>query len=143
MIDVKVERIDSGIPMPSYAYDGDAGMDLRSTEYVEVKPNERVLVGTGLRMAIPRGYYAAIVPRSGMAFKHGITVVNTPGTIDSKYRGEVKVAIHNVGDETYFINRRDRIAQIIFKKQEEANLMEVEDLDDTDRGEGGFGSSGY
>ena len=143
MIDVKVERIDLCMPMPCYAYDGDAGMDLRSTEDVEVKPNERVLVGTGLKMAIPRGYYGAIVPRSGMAFKHGITVVNTPGTIDSKYRGEVKVAIYNVDDEPYFINRGDRIAQIVFKKHEHANLLEVEDLDDTGRGEGGFGSSGY
>lgn len=134
----------SGLPLPAYETADSAGMDLRAAvdQPVELKPGKRMLVPTGLKMAIPQGYEAQIRPRSGMAYKHGITMLNTPGTIDSDYRGEVKLLAVNLGDETYTINYGDRIAQMVIAPVSRAAISEVENLEETVRGEGGFGSTG-
>ena len=131
-------------PMPQYSTVSSAGMDLRA--YVEtpivLKPMHRVLVPTGIYIALPDGYEAQVRPRSGLALKHGVTVLNTPGTIDADYRGEVGVIIMNLGQEDFVINDGERIAQMIVAKFEHADLLPVEFLDDTERGTGGFGHSG-
>ncbi len=134
----------SGLPLPGYETEDSAGMDLRAAvdQPVELRPGKRMLVPTGLKMAIPRGYEAQIRPRSGMAYKHGITMLNTPGTIDSDYRGEVKLLAVNLGEESYTIHRGDRIAQMVIAPVCRAKISEVENLEDTARGEGGFGSTG-
>ena len=134
----------AGLPLPSYETADSAGMDLRAAvdQPVELKPGKRMLVPTGLKMAIPRGYEAQIRPRSGMAYKHGITMLNTPGTIDSDYRGEVKVLAVNLGEESYTINHGDRIAQMVIAPVCRAEITEAESLEETARGEGGFGSTG-
>lgn len=142
VISVGLQQLDEGMPVPRYAHDGDAGMDLRVTSTVTLLPHETRLVGTGFAMSIPHGYYGAIVPRSGMATKHGVTVANTPGTVDENYRGEVKLALHNLGNVPVTVERGERVAQIIFKCYEQAEFALMDVLDDTDRGEGGFGSSG-
>lgn len=140
---VPVKRIDPAVALPSYAYEGDAGLDLRSNEDVVLAPLERRLVGTGLAVAIPEGYAGFVQPRSGMALKRGLSMANTPGLIDSHYRGELKVCAVNLDPETPIsIERGERIAQLVIQRVPAVTLVEVEDLDETDRGTGGFGSSG-
>ena len=130
--------------MPAYATAGAAGFDLRANieESITLKNGERKLVPTGLFMAIPVGYEGQVRPRSGLAFKQGLTVLNTPGTIDSDYRGEVGVILINLSGDEQVINSGDRIAQMVFAKHETAIIESVESLDSTERGEGGFGSTG-
>ncbi len=130
------------VQIPSYAHPGDAGMDLYSAESLVLKPGERKVVSTGIKMAIPEGYEAQIRPKSGLAAKHGISVVNTPGTIDAGYRGIVGVILINHGSEDFAVEKNMKIAQMIINKVEIADIEEVEELDNTSRGEGGFGSTG-
>lgn len=140
---VPIKRIDPTVELPSYAYEGDAGLDLRSNEDVVLAPLERRLVGTGLAVAIPEGYAGFVQPRSGMALRRGLSMANTPGLIDSHYRGELKVCAVNLDLETPIsIERGERIAQLVIQRVPAVSLVEVEDLDETDRGTGGFGSSG-
>ena len=130
--------------LPAYATKQSAGMDLRANieEAFELKPLERRLVPTGLYMALPEGYEAQVRPRSGLALKHGITVLNTPGTIDADYRGEVGVVLVNLSNEPFSIEPGERIAQMVIAKYEQVELEEVEILDETERGAGGYGHSG-
>ncbi|MBS1614454.1 MAG: dUTP diphosphatase [Bacteroidetes bacterium] len=134
----------SNNPLPNYETAGSAGMDLRAflTEDVVLKPLDRKLIPTGLYIELPEGYEAQLRPRSGMAFKYGISLPNTPATIDSDYRGEVKIALINLSNEDFIVKSGERIAQMVIAKHERANLIEVEVLTDTVRGEGGFGSTG-
>ena len=130
--------------IPQYAHPGDAGADLVAAEAVILGPGERALVGTGVRIALPDGYSAFVVPRSGLAAKHGITVVNAPGTVDAGYRGEIKVTLLNTDlHATYEVAVGDRIAQIIVLPVPRARFVPVDELPDSVRGEGGFGSTGY
>lgn len=130
--------------VPVYAHPGDAGADLVAAEAVRLEPGQRALVGTGVRIALPDGYVAFVVPRSGLATKHGITVVNSPGTVDAGYRGELKVTLLNTDAATAFdIAPGDRIAQLIVMPVPRANFIPVAELPDSARGEGGFGSTGY
>jgi len=130
--------------IPAYAHPGDAGADLVSAEAVMLPPGERALVGTGVRIALPDGYAAFVVPRSGLAAKHGITVVNSPGTVDAGYRGEIKVCLLNTDPrETYSVAPGDRIAQMIVMPVTRARFLPVDSLDESARGDGGFGSTGY
>ena len=131
-----------GLPLPSYATPGAAGMDVVSAEDLDLAPGQRHAVSTGFRVAIPEGYEIQVRPRSGLAFKHGISVPNTPGTIDSDYRGELKILLINHGSETFAIRRGDRIAQLVPAAVTLASFDEVGELDDTNRGAGGFGSTG-
>src|SRR6056297_159468 len=132
------------LPLPSYESQAAAGMDLRAAvnESVTLQPGERLLVPAGFQMAIPKGYEAQIRPRSGLAYKHGITMLNTPGTIDSDYRGEVKVLAINHGEEEFTISHGERIAQMVIAPVSQAKIHEVQSLDETERSEGGFGSTG-
>lgn len=142
---MKVEIINqSHHPLPQYATPQSAGMDLRANleEPITLKPMERVLVPTGLFMALPAGYEAQVRPRSGLAIKKGITVLNTPGTIDADYRGEVCVILINLSAEPFVINDGERIAQMVIARHEQPELIQVETLDETERGAGGFGHSG-
>lgn len=143
-IPVRLKRLDNGqgLPLPEYATAGAAGMDVVSAEDVTIAPGARHAVATGLSMAIPAGYEIQVRPRSGLALKHGITVPNTPGTIDSDYRGELKAILINHGTEPFAIRRGDRIAQLVLAPVTRAAWEEVEQLDDTARGTGGFGSTG-
>jgi dUTP pyrophosphatase len=130
--------------VPAYAHPGDAGADLTAAEAVRLAPGERALVGTGVRIALPEGYVAFVVPRSGLAARHGITVVNAPGTVDAGYRGEIKVALLNTdAREAFEISAGDRIAQLIVMPVPRAVFVPVDELPDSVRGEGGFGSTGY
>lgn len=130
--------------VPAYAHPGDAGADLVSAEALRLEPGERALVRTGVRIALPDGYVAFVVPRSGLATKHGITIVNSPGTVDAGYRGELKVTLLNTdAREPYEIGIGDRIAQLIVMPMSRANFIPVEQLPDSARGDGGFGSTGY
>ena len=131
-------------PLPAYETLGSAGMDLRAftEEEIVLKPLERKLIGTGLFIELPLGYEAQIRPRSGLAFKHGISLPNSPATIDSDYRGEIKVALINLGSEDFKIKNGDRIAQMIIAQHERAEWIKVDELNDTHRGSGGFGSTG-
>jgi dUTP pyrophosphatase len=131
-----------GLPLPAYATDGAAGMDVVAAEDLILPPGGRHAVATGFAMAIPPGYEVQVRPRSGLALKHGVTCLNTPGTIDSDYRGEVKVILANLGDAPFPIARGDRIAQLVPAPVQRADLDEVESLDETARGAGGFGSTG-
>ena len=131
-----------GLPLPAYATDGAAGMDVCAAEDVELAPGGRHAVATGFALAIPEGYEIQVRPRSGLAFKHGISVPNAPGTIDSDYRGELKVLLINHGSESFAIHRGDRIGQLVLAPVTRAAFAEVDDLDDTERGAGGFGSTG-
>ena len=143
LVRLPVKRLDPTIELPSYAYAGDAGLDLRSSEDVTLEPFERRLISTGLAIAIPEGYAGFVQPRSGMALKHGLSMANTPGLIDSHYRGELKVIAINLDPrEPISIKRGDRIAQLVIQQVPVVSLVEVEELDETDRGTGGFGSSG-
>ena len=129
---------------PGYAHPGDAGADLVAAEAVRLEPGQRALVGTGVRIALPDGYAAFVIPRSGLAARHGITIVNAPGTVDAGYRGEIKVALLNTdASEPYDIAVGDRIAQLIVLPVPQARFIPVDELPDSVRGEGGFGSTGY
>jgi dUTP pyrophosphatase len=143
-IAIAVKRLPhgDGLPLPAYATGGAAGMDVVAAEALTLAPGARHAVATGFAVAIPEGYEIQVRPRSGLALKHGITCLNTPGTIDSDYRGEVKVILANLGDTPFPIARGDRIAQLVPAVVQRAALTEVDDLDVTVRGAGGFGSTG-
>lgn len=130
------------LPLPSYATAGSAGLDLRAAAAFTLRPGQRALVPTGLAIALPEGFEAQVRPRSGLAVRHGITVLNAPGTIDADYRGEIQVPLINHGDADFIIARGDRIAQMVIACVEQVDLVEVTALDDTERGGNGFGSSG-
>jgi dUTP pyrophosphatase len=146
MIDLQIKILDhsGGNPLPAYQTEHAAGMDLYAAldETLLLRPGQRAMIPTGIAIAIPQGFEAQIRPRSGLAFKHGITLLNSPGTIDSDYRGEVKVIAINHGHVVVRIHHGDRIAQMVITPVTRANLMTVDDLDDTERGTGGFGSTG-
>ena len=148
MTTLRVERLPhaEGLPLPAYETSGSAGMDLRAAVAEEtpmiLAPGARALVPTGLKIALESGYEAQVRPRSGLALKHGITCLNSPGTIDSDYRGEVGVILINHGQEPFVIKRGERIAQLVIAKCEQAAMVEVAALDETARGSGGFGSTG-
>lgn len=131
-----------GLPLPSYETEGSAGMDVRAAAAMTIAPGKRALVPTGFAMAIPRGFEVQVRPRSGLALKKGISLPNTPGTIDSDYRGELGIILINLGEEDFVIERGDRIAQIVVAPVQRATMVEVDDLDETVRGAGGFGSTG-
>ena len=141
---IQVKRLDNGadVPLPAYATDGAAGMDICAAEEVTILPGKRHTVATGLAFAIPAGFEVQVRPRSGLALKHGVTCLNTPGTIDSDYRGEVKVILANLGEKSFAIAIGDRIAQIVVAPVTRGVMAEVAELDDTARGAGGFGSTG-
>ena len=143
-ISIQISRLPhgEGLPLPAYATPGAAGMDVVSAEDVIIPPGGRHAVATGFRVAIPDGYEIQVRPRSGLAFKHGISVPNTPGTIDSDYRGELKVLLINHGGEPFAVKRGERIAQLVPAAVTLAAWAEVNELDDTTRGAGGFGSTG-
>jgi len=143
-VKVEVKRLPhgEGLTLPAYATSGAAGMDVVSAEDMTIAPGARHAVATGLSVAIPHGYEIQVRPRSGLAFKHGITVPNTPGTIDSDYRGELKVLLINHGPDDFVIARGDRVAQLVLAPVTQAAWDEVEELDATERGAGGFGSTG-
>ena len=141
---VQILRLDNGkdLPLPAYATAGSAGLDLRAADAFTLKPGERALVPTGIAIALPQGFEAQVRPRSGLAVKHGVTVLNAPGTIDADYRGEIKVPMINHGSDDFVIARGDRIAQMVIAPVTIAALTEVDRLEETERGSGGFGSSG-
>jgi len=140
---VPVVRLDPDLPLPAYAHPGDAGADLVTTVDVTLRPGERALVPTGIAMAVPEGYVALVHPRSGLAARHGLSIVNTPGTIDAGYRGEVKVLLVNHDlSEPIELRRGDRVAQLVFQRVEQAAFAEVEVLPESARGGGGYGSTG-
>ena len=141
-MELKVKKLIDKAVMPNYQTKEAAGFDLHSTESCILNPGERKLIGTGLAFEIEYGYEIQIRPRSGLAYKHGITVLNTPGTIDSDYRGEIKVLLINHGNEPFKIREGERIAQAIITPVIQAKIKEVEELSDTERGSGGFGSTG-
>lgn len=141
--EVLIRRLADDVPLPTYAHPADAGADLVSTVDVTLAPGERALVPTGVAIALPEGFAAFIHPRSGLALRHGLSVVNTPGTIDAGYRGEIKVLLVNHDlHEAVHIARGDRIAQLVVQRVEHARFVEVDDLPASVRGEGGYGSSG-
>ncbi|MFC2295789.1 MAG: dUTP diphosphatase [Prevotella sp.] len=142
---VKIRIVNMGQqPLPAYATAQSAGMDLRANidSPITLRPMERRLIPTGLRIALPEGCEAQVRPRSGLALKHGITVLNTPGTIDADYRGEVKVLLVNFSNDDFVINTGERIAQMVIARYEKADLEQVAELDDTERGDGGYGHTG-
>lgn len=142
-ITLPIKRLDPTVELPSYAYEGDAGLDLRSAEDMTLQPFERALIPTGLAIAIPEGYAGFVQPRSGMALKRGLSMPNSPGLIDAHYRGELKVVAINLDPkEPIHIERGERIAQLVIQKVPTVDLVEVAELDETDRGVSGFGSSG-
>ncbi|MES2986290.1 MAG: dUTP diphosphatase [Pseudomonadota bacterium] len=143
-IRIAIQRLPhgEGLPLPAYATDGAAGMDVVAAEAWVLEPGQRHALATGFAMAIPQGFEVQVRPRSGLALKHGITCLNTPGTIDSDYRGEVKVILANLGDAPFTIARGDRVAQLVPAPVQRAGLEEVGSLDETKRGSGGFGSTG-
>jgi len=140
-IKVKIQKI-SDVPTPRYAHKGDSGVDLHAAEDYVLKPMERKLIGTGIKLEIPYGYEGQVRPKSGLALNHGISHANAVGTIDSSYRGEIKVPLINLSNESYKIEKGKKIAQLIFAKVEEIDFEEVEELNSTTRNEGGFGSTG-
>ena len=139
---VKVLRSDPEAQLPAYAHPGDAGMDVRSIEELTLAPGARALVHTGLVLMLPPDAEAQVRPRSGLALKHGVTVLNTPGTIDAGYRGEVGVILVNLGTEPFTVEKGMKIAQIVVSSVAQAEIVEVASVDETDRGAGGFGSTG-
>jgi len=144
MIEIKFTRLPhgDGLPLPQYASDAAAGLDITSAEELVLEPGKRHAFATGLAIEIPHGYEVQVRPRSGLAIKHGITCLNTPGTIDSDYRGEVKVILANLGDEAFEVRRGERIAQLVPAPLLRAHFAEVQGLAETERGSGGFGSTG-
>jgi len=142
-VQVLITRLDESIPMPSYAKPGDAGADLTASIDVTLQPGERALVPTGISIALPNGYVALVHPRSGLAIKHGVTMVNSPGTVDAGFRGELQIIlINHDSKEAISFKKGDRIAQLVIQQVERANFVEVDSLPGSDRGTGGFGSTG-
>lgn len=142
-LEILVQRLDPELPLPAYAHPGDAGADLLTTVDVTLAPGERALVPTGIAIALPEGYAAFVHPRSGLAARHGLSIVNTPGTIDAGYRGEIKVMLVNHDPrESIELRRGDRIAQLVVQRVEMAGFREVAELPDSVRGVGGYGSTG-
>jgi dUTP pyrophosphatase len=142
-LDISVVRLDPDLPLPAYAHPGDAGADLLTTVDVTLAPGERAMVPTGVALALPDGYVALVHPRSGLAARHGLSIVNTPGTIDAGYRGEIKVMLINHDPATAIeLRRGDRIAQLVVQRFERARFVEVDELPDSARGDGGYGSTG-
>lgn len=138
-----IKRLDPDVVLPSYAYEGDAGLDLRANVDIDIAPFERKLIPTGVAVAIPEGFAGFVQPRSGLALKSGLSMANTPGLIDAHYRGELKVIAVNLdASEAIHISKGERIAQLVIQRVPVVSLMEVDELDETDRGTGGFGSSG-
>ncbi len=140
MMEINIQRVDKGVEMPCYAHEGDAAFDLRSAEEVLLKPGEKHVVKTGIKMAIPKGYFGNIRDRSGMAAKQGVHCL--AGVVDAGYRGEVGVVMVNLGKEDVSIEKNMRIAQMLIQKAEAPKIIEVDELEETTRGEGGFGSTG-
>ena len=141
--ELPVRRLDPSLPLPAYAHPGDAGADLRAATEVVLPPGGRATVGTGIAIAVPDGYAAFVHPRSGLASRHGITLVNAPGTVDAGYRGEVKVVLLNTDPaEPFTVRRGDRIAQLVVQPVTRARFLDAAELPPTPRGEGGFGSTG-
>jgi dUTP pyrophosphatase len=142
-VQVLITRLDKSVPLPSYAKPGDAGADLTARIDVTLQPGERALVPTGISIALPNGYVALVHPRSGLAIKHGVTMVNSPGTVDAGFRGELQIILINHDPkEAISFKKGDRIAQLVIQQVERANFVEVESLPGSDRGSGGFGSTG-
>lgn len=141
-VEVLIQRLDPDLPLPSYAHPGDAGLDLHARIDVELGAGERALVPTGVAIALPPGYAAFLHPRSGLAARAGITIVNAPGTVDAGYRGEISVALLNTDRQAHVLARGDRIAQMVIQQVAVADLVEVTRLPGSDRGAGGFGSTG-
>lgn len=142
-LEVAVLRLDPDLPLPAYAHPGDAGADLLATVDVILAPGERALVPTGIALALPEGYVAFVQPRSGLAARHGLSIVNTPGTVDAGYRGEIKVLLINHDPhEPVELRRGDRVAQLVVQRVEHARFVEVDELPDSARGAGGYGSTG-
>jgi len=143
VLDIAILRLDPDLPLPAYAHPGDAGADLLTTVDVVLAPGERALVPTGIALALPVGYVALVHPRSGLAARHGLSIVNTPGTIDSGYRGEIKVLLINHDPrEAIELRRGDRVAQLVVQRYEQARFTEVAELPASSRGDGGYGSTG-
>lgn len=144
MIEIKLFRLPhgEGLPLPRYASEDAVGLDVSAAEELTLQPGERHAIATGFAIEIPRGYEVQVRPRSGLAMKHGITCLNTPGTIDSDYRGEVKVILINLGQEPFEIRRGERIAQLVPAPVLRADFVEAQELSETERGSGGFGSTG-
>jgi dUTP pyrophosphatase len=143
MVEILITRLDGDVPLPSYAHPGDAGADLTTTVDVTLGPGERAMVPTGIGIALPEGYVALVHPRSGLAARHGLSIVNAPGTVDAGYRGEIKVMLVNLDPrEPVALRRGDRIAQLVVQQVERARFVEVERLPGSVRGEGGYGSTG-
>lgn len=142
-ISVPIKILDKDLPRPAYAKKGDAGLDLRSTEDIVIEPGERAFIGTGIALAIPEGYAGFMLPRSGLAVKLGMTLVNTPGLIDSGYRGEIRIiALNTDKADPIVIKRGDRIAQLVIQEVPVVELIEVDELESSERADTGFGSSG-
>ncbi|GHH64728.1 deoxyuridine 5'-triphosphate nucleotidohydrolase [Streptosporangium violaceochromogenes] len=142
-VEVLIHRLDAGLPLPSYAHPGDAGADLHAAQDVELLPGERAVVGTGVAIALPDGYAAFVHPRSGLAARHGVTLVNAPGTVDAGYRGEIRVTLINTDTKDAIrLRRGDRVAQLVVQRVEKAVFYEVDRLPGSARGADGFGSTG-
>ena len=142
-VKLKVQRLDKELPLPEYAYPGDAGLDLVTAVNIIIEPGERTLIPTGIALAIPEGYAGFVQPRSGLALKQGLTIVNTPGLIDSHYRGEIKIIVLNTDmHNTIELKRGQRIAQLVIQAVPLVEIVECDELDTTERSAGGFGSSG-
>lgn len=143
MVELKIQLLDERLPMPRYQHQGDAGLDLPSRIDLVIEPGERGMVPTGIAVAIPPGYAGFVLPRSGLASRHGIALVNSPGLVDSGYRGEIAIVMINTDKrEAFHINRGDRIAQLVIQRVEDVSIIRVNELDETSRGAGGFGSTG-
>jgi dUTP pyrophosphatase len=143
VVEILIQRLDEELPLPSYAHPGDAGADLRTTVDVSLAPGERALVPTGIAIALPDGFVALVHPRSGLAARHGLSIVNAPGTVDAGYRGEIKVLLVNLDPAVAVsLSRGDRIAQLVVQRFERADFVEVPDLPGSARGDGGYGSTG-
>ena len=142
LLRVLITRLDPDLPLPRYACPGDAGLDLYAATEVVLEPGERALIPTGVAVAIPFGYVALVHPRSGLAARHGITILNAPGTIDAGYRGEVCVILFNAGENVFSVHRGDRIAQMVIAALPDVVLTPAAELNETDRNAGGFGSTG-
>ncbi len=143
MYTLKIKKMNEDAIIPNFAHKGDAGMDLYSIEEVIIPPTESRLIKTGISIALPKNTEAQVRPRSGLALKYSVTVLNTPGTIDEGYRGEIGIILINHGKEEFIVTKNMKIAQMVVKPIYDINILEVNELNDTDRGEGGFGSTGY
>jgi len=143
MVEIQIKLLDEGLTVPRYQHDGDAGLDLPSRIDFALEPGARAMIPTGIAVAIPKGYAGFVLPRSGLASRHGISLVNSPGLVDAGYRGEMAIVMINTDKhETFHIKRGDRIAQLVIQRVENVTLTTVDELDDTSRGAGGFGSTG-